>query len=232
MGEACDVTLFDFDSVSYKLLIDKDAKNILNVRLTAPYWKSIQAFGGEDATRAVFGDCVSRMTDDGPELEVNIDDCGDKDEMAAKIGRLRATACGGPWRAMCLAIREGNVPKPLKFKMREDTKVFIVPQKDRVVTCFALDYENQSDKVIAQTILTEFAAVRKKDRSPAVQNGPLVGWYKSPPGEIQGLDVSDCDGMLGYLIITMTIKHWASEVSFFIILNALRLTFIRPCARV
>jgi len=209
--EGCDVTLYDFDNVSYKVLIAKDTSNIMNVKLTAPYWKEIKDKGAEDAAKEIFEGDLAKVTDEGPELAVDLDKVKDAKEMAEKIGRIRSLTVGGPWRKMCREIREGKPGKPLKIRLRDDTKVFLVPKADRLVTVFALDFAVKSDRIISETVLTEFASIRKKDRSPAVQSGPLIGWRKAPPDEIQGMDTSDCKGFLGYLTIVITKKHFDND---------------------
>lgn len=208
--EGCDVTLYDFDNVSYKVLIAKDS-NVMNVKLNAPYWKTLKDQGAEEAAKEIFGDNLANVTDEGPELAVDLDNVEDPQAMAEKIGLIRSLTLGGAWRKMCRDIRDDKPGKPLAFRLREDTKVFLVPKKNRMVTVFALDFAVKSDRIISETILTEFAAIRKKDRSAAVQSGPLIGWMKTPPDEIKGLDTSDCKGILGYLTIVMTSKHFEND---------------------
>merc|ERR1719420_999220 len=131
-----------------------------------PYWKDIKDFGGQAAIEEAFGDYVSDITDEGPELKIVLDDVKEPEGLAEKIGRLKSTGCGGPWKKMVRELKDGKECKPLIYHTNAATKLFLLPKHDpkgsRVVTIFALDFSVKTDRIIAETVLTEFAQVRKK----------------------------------------------------------------------
>lgn len=208
--EACDVTLYDFDEVTYKVLIDSADKGVMNVKMMTPYWKDIKDFGGQAAIEEEFGDLVSTVSDDGPELKIVLDDVKEPEGLAEKIGRLKSTGCGGPWKKMVRELKDGKECEPLIYNTNAATKLFLLPKHDpkgsRVVTIFALDFSVKTDRIIAETVLTEFAQVRKKDRSPAIQSGPFIAFSKKTPMELANLDTSDCAGFLGYLTVAISVN--------------------------
>jgi len=54
--EPIDVRLCDFDDVSYRVVIDAKAKNLLTVSMALPAYGEIKDYGGADAVTKTFGD--------------------------------------------------------------------------------------------------------------------------------------------------------------------------------
>jgi len=70
--EPIDVRLCDFDDVSYRIVIDAKAKNLLQVSMGLPCYQYIKDFGAEEAFKTTFGDHAITAAD-GFDVTVQVD---------------------------------------------------------------------------------------------------------------------------------------------------------------
>jgi len=95
---------------------------------------------------------------------------------------------------------------PFKFDLRRDTTVYFIPDKDRVVTVFGLDFTEKVDKAVARIFMQEFADARK-----TLNFAPPVQWSVPPPSELKAFGIKDPTGNLGFFSLAILKDHVIKE---------------------
>jgi hypothetical protein len=186
-----DVTLCDFDDVSYHVAIDKDDTNKMLVEMSLPVYHSIADKGGDDDFKEVFGD-IARETSSANyhvAVEVDLTKLPEKEEereaLCAKLSKMKPCVVGGAFNRYYKPLGAGDGTsgglKPEKYDIRQDTTVYFVPQKDRCVTIFAFNFTEEVDRVVAAVFMQEFQNQAKKSEKCApneVERGPPEGTHR------------------------------------------------------
>jgi len=209
--EPIDVRLCDFDDVSYRVVIDAKAKNLLTVSMALPAFRDIKDYGGTDAVTRVFGDkSITPLDNFDVTIQVNLDTEDKKEETIKKINLLKATVIGGVFRHFYAKLSKGDAPdKPYNFNLRSDTRIFFVPDKDRVVTVFALDFKDKVDRAVAKVFMQEFVDSRK-----SLGFAPPITWGITPPSELKAFGITEPDkNYLGFISFAILKDHVAKEES-------------------
>lgn len=208
--EPCDAKLYDFDEVFYRLYIDRDDRSKMLVSVQTPNWKQIRNDGSEDLIKEKLGDYLQGSDDDGAKFEIQLDEKSAEraDVVSESFSKLRIYALGGPLYRYCKALSDG---KPLNniysFAFRHDTYMWIIPRDDRVTVVYALEFAHESDRIIANQVLSEFPEVR---RLRDLQTTPSVGFSaKDPPGELQGQQIPQFnrERFVGFFSILLLQSH-------------------------
>lgn len=211
--EPIDVRLCDFDDASYRVVIDKDSKNLLQVSLGLPCYSTIKDFGADEAVKAAFGEHVATTPFTGYDvtIQVDLDKEEKKDEITKKLTLLKPIVIGGVFKHFYSKLGKGEAPAaPFKFDLRRDTTVFFIPDKDRVVTVFALDFTEKVDKAIAKSFMQEFVDVRK-----TLNFAPPAQWTlgtTAPPAELKAFGITEAQkNTLGWFSLAILKEHVAKE---------------------
>jgi len=73
--EPIDVKLCDFDDVSYRVLIEPDSRNILQVSMSLPCYKDIENLGAKEAYQKAYGKLVTDpLNGYDVTVKINLDD--------------------------------------------------------------------------------------------------------------------------------------------------------------
>jgi len=206
--EPIDVRLCDFDDVSYRIVIDAKAKNLLQVSLGLPCYQYIKDLGAEDSLKAAFGDHVIPATDGfDVTVQVDLDKEEKKEELVKKLTLLKPYVLGGVFKYFFTKLQKNEQPAPFKFDLRRDTTVYFIPDKDRVVTVFGLDFSEKVDKAVAKIFMQEFADVRK-----TIGYAPPVSWSVPPPSELKVFGITEKPtGNLGFFSLAILKDHVAKD---------------------
>jgi len=207
--EPIDVRLCDFDDVSYRVVIDAKSKNILTVSMALPAFREIKDFGAQDAVTKAFGDkAISAIENFDVSIQVNLDTEDKKEETIKKISLIKPTVIGGVFRHFYTKLQKGEAPAaPFKFNLRGDTTVYFIPDKDRVVTVFGLDFKDKVDKAVAKVFMNEFVDSRK-----TIGFAPPVSWGVTPPSELKTFGITEpIPGCLGFISFAILKEHVAKE---------------------
>lgn len=207
--EPIDVRLCDFDDVSYRVVIDAKAKNLLTVSMALPAYGEIKDYGAADAVAKTFGDkSITPLDNFNITIQVNLETEDKKDEIIKKINLMKATVIGGVFRHFYAKLSKGEAPeKPFKFDLRGDTRIFFVPDKDRVVTVFALDFKDKVDRAVAKVFMQEFVDSRK-----SLGFAPPCTWGITPPSELKAFGITEPQpGYLGFISFAILKDHVSKE---------------------
>ena len=72
--EPCDVKLYDFDDVFYRIFVDPDNRGVMLLSLTVPNWKDVRSNGSEDIIKEKLGDYLTDFSDEGANFKLQLDD--------------------------------------------------------------------------------------------------------------------------------------------------------------
>jgi len=217
--EPIDVRLCDFDDASYRIVIDGKAKNLLLVSLNLPCYSTIKDHGGEDAAKGAFGDrLISPVDGFDLTVQVDLDKEEKKEELIKKLTLFKPIVLGGVFRHYYTKLAKGEAPAAaFKFDLRRDTTVYLIPDKDRVVTVFGLDFTEKVDKAVARIFMQEFADARK-----TLNFAPPVIWSVPPPSELKAFGIKDPTGNLGFFSLAILKDHVAKEEVMVKVIDALQ----------
>jgi len=204
--EPLDVRLCDFDDVSYRLVVDAKARDVLTVSMQLPCYRDINAHGASDAFKKAFGDSTATPADGyDVAVSVNLESTPEakQGEIAARIAKMKAITVGGAFKFFFEKLKNGGAAEHFKFDLRRDTTIFFVPDKERVTIIFALDFNERVDKVVAKVFMQEFVDARKK-----LGFAPPVAFGVQPPAELGKWNITEnTRGTLGYVSFVILPSH-------------------------
>jgi len=207
--EPIDVRLCDFDDVSYRVVIDAKTKNLLTVSMALPAFREIKDFGAQEAVTKTFGDkAISAIDNFDVSIQVNLDTEDKKEEIIKKITLIKSTVIGGVFRHFYTKLQKGETPPAaFKFNLRGDTTIYFIPDKDRVITVFGLDFKEKVDRAVAKVFMNEFVDARK-----TIGFAPPTAWGVTPPAELKAFGITEpIPGTLGFISFAILKDHVAKE---------------------
>ncbi|KAG9071735.1 hypothetical protein KI688_005950 [Linnemannia hyalina] len=206
-----DMSIVDFDGVSYHLstLDDNDAK--LNLSIRWKCWNELVQYGALDVLKREY----SRWIID-PEhgydftLQFDLNDIGgDPEDVIRRVSLLKRNAMAAPFErafdAQSLAEQEDHwdpsSSQLMTIHYRDGEAIYVQNQQDRVTVIFSTLFKEETDRVFAKVFLQEFVDARKK---PHLQNAPQVIYsHREPPLEIRhvpGLLDSESQGYITFVL--------------------------------
>jgi len=199
--EPIDVKLCDFDDVSYRVLIEDSARNIMQVSMSLPCYKDIETLGAKDAYEKVYGSFVSTpLNGYDVTVKINLDELKEqkaKDELVERLSCLKANVLSGVFDHFFSAVLAGkSLTDPFRFKLRSDTEIFLFPKPDRVTVIFGFDFREKVDRAIAKIFMQEFIEAKR-----ALGAAPPCNWYesKNPPVELAHYKITEPTQNLGFI---------------------------------
>lgn len=207
-----DVSLCDFDDVSYHIVIDKDGA-AMQVEMNLPVYYAIEDQGGAADFKEAFGDMTCDPSSSKYQLAVSVDLTKlpekeeDKEALCHKLSTMKPIVVGGAFnrffRPLAAGDGTGDDCKPIKYDIRGDTTVYFCPAKDRCTTIFAFNFKEGVDRVVAQVFMQEFQAEARK-----AKGAPPTKWSVDPPKELQdAFGLKENDGSLGYISFAVLPSH-------------------------
>jgi len=206
--EPIDVRLCDFDDVSYRVIVDAKNKSAMRVSMNLPCYKTIEDYGGKEAIDQHYSGLACE-TMDGYDLtlEINLDDCKDKEGTIKSIGLMKSRLVGGVFDHFLSALLKGSSPSaPFRFALRRDTEVFFFPQADRVIIVYALNFSERVDKAVARVFMQEFVDCRR-----SLGAAPPCTWGADPPMEMKHFNITQNSGNLGFITFAVMKSHLANN---------------------
>jgi len=168
--------------------------------------------GAEGALKAAFGDkVIEPISGFDLTLQVDLDKEDKKEETIKKISTVKQIVIGGVFRHFYLKLKAGETAAPFKFDLRRDTTVYFVPEKDRVVTIFGVDFREKVDRAVAKVFMQEFSDARKN-----LGFAPPVQWATAPtapPSELKHFGITEQTNStgLGFISFAILKDHVAKE---------------------
>jgi actin related protein 2/3 complex subunit 2 len=199
--EPIDVKLCDFDDVSYRVLIEAESRNILQVSMSLPCYKDIESLGAKEAYEKVYGSMVTApLSGYDVTVKINLDELKEqkvKDDLVEKLSCIKANVLSGIFDHFFSAVLAGKpLTEPFRFKLRSDTEVFLFPKNDRVIVIFGLDFKEKVDRAIAKIFMQEFVEAKR-----SLGAAPPCQWAesKNPPIELAHYKITEPTGNLGFI---------------------------------
>jgi len=118
------------------------------------------------------------------------------------VSLLKSNAIGGVFHHFFDLVAAGKTADPFKFDLRSDTTVYFFPAADRCVVVFGIDFIDETDKVIAKIFLQEFVDARR-----GLGQAPPCMWGVAPPQELRHYNITENQGILGYLSFALLKNH-------------------------
>jgi len=205
--EAMDVRLFDFDDVSYRIVVDKNNLDLMKLSISIPPFQQFKDRGGQDAVKKYYGEF------DGPAevgfdvtLHIKFADIKNAAATIQKLSLVKSKITGGVFDHFFTALMEDKKVDKFKFDLRADTTIFMCPRNDRVTVVFEVNFQIKMDQVIAGVMLKEFVASRKN-----IGRAPPCTWDANPPEELKEFGISTNKGCLGYMSFAILKSHLEKE---------------------
>lgn len=206
--EPLDLRIADFEDTLYRIFVSAEAKNIVTLSISFRAVDEIRQVGGDVLLDEEYKDMVGE-TQEGFDLTVqcDLDNLVDTPEnICRKFAQLKRNLMGAPFDQCFAALNDGGAGAlpPIKINFRKDEAVYLVPRDDRVTVIFSVVFGDPTDQALATVFLQEFAEAQRR-----VGGSPPVAFGKDAPSELDGMELNDCDGMIGYISFVIFQSHVA-----------------------
>jgi len=201
--EAMDVRLFDFDDVSYRIVVEKSNLDLMKLSINIPPFQQFKDRGGQAAVDKFYGE-FKGPAEVGFDVTLHIKFADIKDAAATitKLSLVKSKLTGGVFDHFFSALMADQKVDKFKFDLRPDTTIFMCPRSDRVTVVFEVNFQVKMDQVIAQVMLKEFVASRKN-----IGRAPPCTWETNPPDELKEFGITTNKGCLGYMSFAILKTH-------------------------
>lgn len=198
--EAVDITLADFDGVSYHVTTNPSQRNIVTVSLS---WGCISTdmrqFDIPGKIRAIYGPLfTSPESGYDISLQFDLDNLQDKAGLPGKVALLKRNVMSVPFLHVFDALKGGGSPI-VTINYRTNEAIYIKTDQDRVVVVFSINFKDKDDVVVGKVFLQEMEQARK-----TISNAPSVAFsQKDAPGDIRGakgLHEGDDQGFVTFVL--------------------------------
>lgn len=205
-----EVKLYDFDQAAFLVQVEEDDLTKITISLYMPCYKAIENSGALAALKAAYGTMLQSSAVRGNDATIVLtkaDYEGKEEQVIELVSRFKRIALGGVFDYYLQPLqagKSGDLPA-LKFDLRPDTTVYLVPQKDRVVVGFRLSFQDKADNEIGRVFLREFAdpSLRRK-----LQRAPIVDFDVQPQVVLKQFGVEKAGpNDLGFVNFTLLPTH-------------------------
>jgi actin related protein 2/3 complex subunit 2 len=198
--EAVDITLADFDGVSYHVTTNPSQRNIVTVSLS---WgcisQDLKQFDIPGKIRTIYGP-LSTSPESGYDvsLQFDLDNIQDKAALPGKVALLKRHVMAVPFIHVFDTLKSGGSPI-VTINYRTNEAIYLKTDQDRVVVVFSINFKDKDDVVVGKVFLQEMEAARK-----TISNAPSVAFnQKDAPGDIRGargLHEGDDQGFVTFVL--------------------------------
>jgi len=183
--EAVDITLADFDGVTYHVTTHPQQRNILTISIQWRCISEMKPHGVEGRLRQIYGPLLVQ-TEPGYDfsLQIDLDNiAADKKESLPKtISFFKRNVVSAPFvKLFDAATGKGACPS-ITINYRDNEAMYLRQEQDRAVVFFSINFRDSDDVVLSKVFLQEFANARK-----TISNAPAVTYsQKEAPLELKG----------------------------------------------
>lgn len=223
-------TMSDFDAVNFNVYIDTADLNTCFVSLHMTALPELMQYGAQVVLDDVYPGLATATPREGYHLtlsfainalpwvagktddsgfEMSAEDVAAQEDFVGKISQLKRRLMGGPFDQCFAALLAGHAASlpPIQVHYRPLETVFIVPQVDRIVVVYSVDFPDRTDQAISRVFLQEFADVHKR-----VSGAPPVQFTRDEPLELQGVPgLTRSANFVGYISFAMFSSHVDSD---------------------
>jgi len=205
----CDISLQDFDDVSYNVKVDAADANSLLVSMNLPIFADIAEKGGNDAAKEHFGDMLQSIDGDPNTVTIKIDfetcnglDEEKKDALCRNISQMKNHIVGGAFEYYFRALNaKAPIKENVQYQIRGDTTLYLIPASDRVVVIYELNFADKVDQCVSKVFLDIFASTK-------AAGAPPCKFSEDPPMELkEHFGIKENSGCLGYISFSVLPRH-------------------------
>jgi len=197
---ACDITLADFDGVTFHVTCLQDTKNKIKVSMACKNFAEFKKNGAEDVLKSNFsGMVVTTEANYDVTIEIDLDAIkGKEDQVVKNVTHMKRDLLGAPLGKILRDVAGGTPGKEMvELHYRPDESVFVKPGKDQITVVYLIRFRDADDIIIAKVFLQEFSDARRN-----VTNAPAVSYSKDAPGELTGVKVPE-GADIGYVTFVL-----------------------------
>ncbi|KAI7868064.1 Arp2/3 complex, 34 kd subunit p34-Arc-domain-containing protein [Spinellus fusiger] len=218
--DALDMTIVDFDGVTYHLATP-DSRNILHISLRWQCYKELVQYGAQEVLQREYPEYLTSPEPDyDVTLAIDLDTVPQDEEtreaLIRKVSLLKRNLLAAPFErafAEQEQLEDESKPNPTAELMavhyREEEAIYIKASADRVTVLFTTKFKDETDKVFGKVFLQEFVDARRR---PALQNAPQVLYTaREPPLELRALNLQPDEDM-SYVTFVLFPRHFNREV--------------------
>jgi len=200
--EAIDMTIADFDAVTFHISTPSEQKNLVSVSISVKCWKELEANGVKDVLKKIYGPLLI-ATESGynATVQVNLSSPpADVDKVIHDVALLKRHSFAAPFYKVFADVEAKKGGGPLvELNYRDDEAIYIKPETDRAIVIFSIGFKDADDMIFAKVFLQEYADARK-----TMSNAPSVTYsQKEPPLELKGvrnLKTGDSQGYVSFVL--------------------------------
>ncbi|KJE91143.1 arp2/3 [Capsaspora owczarzaki ATCC 30864] len=203
--DSIDLTVADFDGVTFHISSTGENKSVVQVSISIRCFAELQAHGADEYLKKVYGSNVA-PTENGYSFTIALDFDklpANKDEVINDFALLKRHCLAAPIGKYFDLCDKGGAggDKTAVISYREDEKIYLNAEKDRVTVVFSVRFRDADDVVLGKVFLAEFVDARKR-----LNQAPQVLFSKEPPREIAGAGASVADNM-SYVTFVLFTRH-------------------------
>jgi len=189
--EAVDITLADFDGVTFHVATNPQQRNLVTVSIGWKCIPEIARFGVDATMKRIYGNMVQPSPEGVYDvtLQFDIDAITSPDQqnqLAKSIGLFKRHVMAVPFHAVFESVTGGggHVPSIVTMNYRGNEALYIKPEGDRVIVIFSINFKDSDDVVLSKVFLQEFMDARR-----TMSNAPSVLFtQKESPLELKGVE--------------------------------------------
>lgn len=206
------VFLHDFDNVHYKIEVKKNVYDRMTVSAFFPFLEDIKAVGGDESLQEQFGSLVASEAEQNYSVTLDIPfgdfkDTSSQRALKEKLEIIKPKVLGSVFKYFFEGVASKAPREQFTFDLRPDTQVYFYPGPDRCAVIFGISFQNQFDKVLAQTFLGEFSEAR---RQPGLGGSPPVTFGVNPTAELKAFGIEEPTGNIGFITFNVLAGHCSS----------------------
>jgi len=212
--DSVDMTIADFDGVTFHLFTEGETKNIFKVSMSMKGYSDLKKLGVDDVMRKAYGNNLV-STENGYDVTVQVDcsNPGDGPKLAHEVALLKRHALAAAFYKVFADIEAKKPAAPLiEIKYRDDETIYLKQETDRCIVIFSVAFKDADDVIFAKVFLNEYQDARK-----TMSNAPSVLFsQKEPPLELKGvrdLRVQDGQSFVSFVLFAPHVSGTKKEKS-------------------
>jgi len=203
-----EIVIADFDSVTFRLSINANATNLLNISMSIKCYAELKKCDIENLMKEKYGSNLKTPAESGYDVTVQVDltkPPTDLPKFVREIALMKRHALAAPFYKVFTDIEAKKPGGLVEIPYRDDEAFYLKPESDRCIVIFSVAFKDADDVVFAKVFLQEYQDARK-----TMNNAPSVMYsQKEPPLELRGakdLRVGSNNGFVSFVLFAPHLK--------------------------
>jgi len=188
-----DVKVSDFDDCSYQLKVDRDSTE-MEINMVFPHLKDLKPLGANRVLQRTYGSLMKSSPAKNFDLSLVVDKASHKDEnsireVAKLISLIKRNLWAAPLEDAFDSLLAGTSSKfkPMVVNTRKNEQMIIQAAPDRVIVCFSLAFEEETDAALADIIMQELSECQRQ-----IGSAPACNYERDIPGQLKKIKGIKC----------------------------------------